>query len=344
MTPPANAARPAATQNSSIPSPQNPPNAEPKVSSATPASQAPVPNTKQKWRFTLHGFGGGARLGGPSGGVFGHDFSVANQSWDHTRWGLTAGFSYKLFDPNKYFQLWVGAHAGFLNFSGNDHSPGQLNGAEFGAHAAIASEGLYQNKTILGPELSLTLAGMAARGKSTAGNNFSVDSTGGAGFLLRPALSPLSAKLGTAKLSPEIFLETSTFPNARGRSNAPFLAVGGGLAVHWGFGKKVPVAVEKCDTLEARTRTLVQDVKTLRDSVTGAYSEFKATSELLKKAGYTPEKIRDALRLGYVEKLKAEETAKLEKEGKNPEAVKEILSKKEEDFKARAKIQFVDGF
>src|SRR4029453_15467097 len=105
------------------------------------------------------------RLGGPAGGVFGHDFAPPNQSWDHTRWGLTAAVSYKLFDPNKYFQLWVGGQAGFLNFSGNENSPGQLNGAEFGAHGAIASRGLYQNKTIQGPELGLYLGGFFARGK-----------------------------------------------------------------------------------------------------------------------------------------------------------------------------------
>src|SRR4029453_3479720 len=355
MTPPANAAgaapaaQPTPAQNPSVLPPENPPGTSESKKGTAPSAPAnpnisPAPETTQKWRFTLRGLGGGARLGGPAGGVFGHDFAPPNQSWDHTRWGLTTAVSYKLFDPNKYFQLWVGGQAGFLNFSGNENSPGQLNGAEFGAHGAIASRGLYQNKTIQGPELGLYLGGFFARGKSTAGNNFSVDSTSGAGFLLRPSLSPLSVQLGTAKLAPEIFLETSSIPHARGSANAPFLSVGGALAVHWGFGKKIPVPVEKCDTLESRTRTLIQDVKTLREAVTSAYGEFNATSELLKKGGFTAEKMRDALRAGYVEKLKADAQGKLEKEGKKPAEVRQTLQKNEEDYKAQAKVQFADSF
>src|SRR5262245_535169 len=172
MTPPVQAAQPSA--NEPISPPQAPEanikpnqNQPPALTSTEPKTPPPV-DTTQKWRFTLRGFGSGARLGGPAGGIFGHDFSNANQYWDHTRWGLDAGFSYNLFERSKYFQLWVGAQLGYLNLSGNDHSPGQLNGLEFGGHIAAASRGLYQSKTFLGPELGLYLSGLYAKGRSTA--------------------------------------------------------------------------------------------------------------------------------------------------------------------------------
>src|SRR5262245_20727206 len=255
-------------------------------------------------------YGPRTRLGGPEGNIFGHDFSSANEGWDHTLKRIGATFGWKVLDPNAYIQLWVQGQAAYRNYSGDKNTPGELHGSDIGAGPCIASVGLYQKKNhriITGPELCGIFSFMYLTGDSTAGNNFSVAPTSGAGYGISAHLKPIGFNVLGLNIAPYVGLDSSNVPRGRDGSNVPFLAFPTiGISANGAVGKAPPPRAEcKASDSEDMIRTTAPEMKTLRDNVTKSYADFKATAGILKAAGYTPEKMRDALRNGYVEKLKA---------------------------------------
>src|SRR4030095_2132635 len=363
---------PATTAKPATPPPATPP-AEAKVDAkvegtvtppATAAAAAgPSPDAYQpapKFRLGLDAtFGPWARLGGPEGNIFGHDFAPPNEGYDHTLKRLGAGFGWKVWDPSPFFQLWVQGNAAYRNYSGNSDTPGELHGFDIGAGPCLASVGLYQKKNdriITGPELCGALSFMYLTGKSTAGNNFSVDETKGPGYGVSATLSPIGFNVLGANVSPYIGIDSANIPNARGDANAAFFAAPTfGIKFAGGVGPK-PAPKEECKASDSEDmiKRDAPELKTLRENVTASLTNFKGTSDALKAAGYTPEKMRDMLRQGYV-KLKLDaDKAKVEfdlktktpniKEADLKKQADEAVKAKEEAYKGEAAVVFPDAY
>jgi OmpA family protein len=300
-----------------------------------------------------------ARLGGPEGNIFGHDFSAANEGWDHTLKRLGGTFGWKIWDPSPFFQLWLQGQAAYRNYSGNKNTPGELQGFDIGAGPCVASVGLYQKKNdriITGPELCGALSFMYLTGDSTAGNNFSVDKTSGPGYGISATLSPIGFNVLGLNLSPYVGLDTANIPNARDNNNAPFFAFPTfGIKAAGSVGKAPPPPEEcKASDSEEMIKRDAPELKTLRENVTNSLTNFKATADALKAAGYTPEKMRDMLRQGYVklkldaDKAKAEADIKAKTPDIKPADLKkqtdEAVKTKEEAYKGEAAVVYPDAY
>jgi hypothetical protein len=185
-------------------------------------------------------------------------------------------------DP--HFRVGLGGRIGYFGFSGDNRAPGRLDGAELSAHLTLGIPIIRE----IEPEIRVMATGLLATGESTAGNNFSVDSTGGLGLALRAILG-IGIHLGQYTITPYFTAETGFIPNARGSANAPWLDFGGGVMASWNIDGNSPTAVENpllCDEqtparvrreiirLQGETGTLRADEPRLREEARTSHPEL----------------------------------------------------------------------
>jgi len=249
----------------------------------TPADAGRGPDAARPSRspltLELDGFVGGARLGGPNGTLFSPDFSPANEGWNHSRAGVGVGFNYSIWNPIPQFNLGAGAHLRYFNLQGDRHTPGRLDGGELSAHLDAS----FPITEWLAPFLRPSVSAILATGETTAGNNFSVDHTGGFGVALRGDVG-VRITYQDFSISPSFFAETGFIPNARGMAAAPWVAFGGALMMGYtpGSARVVRSGADVCtDGVTEETATSIgRRVGTLR----GAIETLRRENDQLREA------------------------------------------------------------
>src|SRR4029450_14023399 len=94
-----------------------------------------------------------------------------------TRSGVGLGFTYRLWNPIPQFNLGAGATLRYFNLQGDRNTPGRLDGGELSAHLDAS----FPITDWLAPFIRPLISALLATGMTTAGNEFSVDQTGGLG-------------------------------------------------------------------------------------------------------------------------------------------------------------------
>jgi len=252
-------------------------------SSSTPAASRTSSTPATSWSLELDGFVGPSRLGGPHGTVFSPDFSPANEGWNFARYGLGFGATHR-WNLDPHFRIGVGGRIGYFGFSGDRRAPGRLDGGDLSLHAEIGVPIIPE----IEPVLRAMVTGLLATGETTAGNNFSVDQTGGVGLALR-ALLGVRINLGQFAITPYFTAETGFIPNARGNASAPWVDFGGGVMASWNIDGNSPTAVDNsllCDEqtparvrreitrLQGETATLRADEPRLREEARTSHPEL----------------------------------------------------------------------
>lgn len=283
-------------------------------------------------RFVLRpglglGFSPLGGIGGKDAGLFSKDANAAtgNGSWTFVDLSLTTDFRLaRLFDHNA--SLFLGgrfayqAHRGDRATGGSSMDLGQI----------ALSLGLdWKNSmaswnVLLPSRLAIYGGGIYGAGETTAGEHFSVAATRGLGYALGAEADIFGVKINKAGDSIQVSwkAETGQIPHARGNAPYSYWYTGPALTVPLAFPgsiqreTRVDTDVELCRADQPTLEKLVGDLKLQQADVLVKYEEFKRLAALLAKKGYTPEKILNALRTGYVKKLEAmassESTSKLE--------------------------------
>jgi outer membrane protein OmpA-like peptidoglycan-associated protein len=271
--------------------------------------------------------------------------------------GADAEFRVARLFKNK-LSLLVGATLnGTFHRGGQNTGGSYLNGIELGPSLTADWMNAYPSSwKVFGPS-RLTIQGglIAGSGNTTAGDNFSLDKTSGAGGFVRGAIDLIGFHINHSgdTLNLGLWGETGAIPHARGDANYPYLA--GGLEVSMALrwpGASRTKTVEICSSSQSAIEDLMRDLPQLRSAVGDSYSNFQTLSGVLQQKGYDSDAVRKYLRAGKIEQLKAQEQAKVEADGKaagkkDDEIKKDVaasLKAKEKDFLAQAELEYPDGY
>lgn len=192
---------------------------------------------------------GWGRVGGPSGSLFNIDAGEANENGDWRFYQIMLDAEARLASiADGNLSLRAGGTLGFGFHRGGRNTGGsELNAFQVGPQLTLDWSNAYGTWPVLPPSrLSINGGLLYGWGETTAGNNFSLDKTQGAGAFLAGAADLVSVPVNDSgdRINAGVWGETGYIPKAREEYNYPYYAAGVEISATFDFPGR-PAVTEK---------------------------------------------------------------------------------------------------